>query len=67
LHELGGRATIAELAAAMGVAFSVAWSVVREMTALSEIEEIAATQEGEGSGRRAPTYRLRQPPNIYVS
>ena len=61
LYSLGGRATISELAAAMGTAYKIAWSLVREMVALGEIEEqitSARTPGPDGIGRPAPIYSL---------
>ena len=49
-------ATIAEIAAAMGIGYSVAWPLVREMTASGRLEEIGA-QESAG-GRPSPIFRL---------
>ena len=61
---LGNQATIVEIAAAMGANYKVAWALVREMTALGQIEEIEPTEKrngGENNGRPAPTYRV---PNV---
>jgi hypothetical protein len=61
LHSLGGRSTISELATAMGTTYKIAWTLVREMAALGEIEEMDRSdrvQPEEGAGRPAPVYRL---------
>lgn len=51
-------ATIAELAASLGIAYSVAWPLMRELVASGGIEEIG-TKESNG-GRPSPIYRLNQ-------
>jgi predicted transcriptional regulator len=47
--------TIAELAAAMKIAYSVAWPLVRELQADGQIEECETIPTG---ARRQPAYRI---------
>jgi hypothetical protein len=59
IDNLGGRATIAELAGALGVSYRVAWALIREMTGAEEIDEIQPAARGRGAPRQAPNYVLR--------
>ena len=56
----GGSATIAEIAAAMGVSYKVAWTLVREMAEVGAIKEIRAEPGAESTALRVPAYRLCQ-------
>jgi predicted ATP-dependent serine protease len=55
---LGGRVTIAQLAASMSLSYRVAWSLIREMAADGAVEELAPSEPAGTAGRPAPTYRL---------
>ena len=59
MRELGGQATISELAAAMNVGYNTAWSLVREMSARGDLEELVNVYASETGGRPSPTYRLQ--------
>ena len=62
LNRLGGRATISEIAAAMGMQYQTAWHLVRELTSLGETEETQTTDRDhttDGAGRPSPVYRLK--------
>jgi hypothetical protein len=56
IENFGGRATITEIAARLGLCYKSAWLLVREMAADAEVEEIP---ESRPDKRKAPAYRIR--------
>ena len=61
IQRLGDRATIPELAAALGINYRAAWILVRELTELHEVEEVQQIdpiKPAEGAGRPSPVYQV---------
>ncbi len=67
LRDLGGQAHIAQLAAAMGESYKIAWAVIREMEANAVVEEIQPSKSSHTAGRRPPEYRLLEPSQAIIS
>ncbi len=60
IRGLGNKVTISEVAAAMAMQYRTAWALMRELTALHEVEEVEpeeSARAGNSTGRPSPRYR----------